>query len=127
MLGWFILLTSLLGFWRVKRWERGILASQRENPTSAEAAPADGAFVSQFERTFGLRGLSRGDFFRQGLGLGSRGSATHADEEAHGGGEAGQGESETDAMMTPDRAQRIARALENERRLQASLREAGLI
>jgi len=29
--GWFILLTSALGFWRVKRWERGIVASQREN------------------------------------------------------------------------------------------------
>jgi hypothetical protein len=33
--GWFILLTSLLGFWRVKRWERSILAS-----TPAEASTA---------------------------------------------------------------------------------------
>ena len=36
--GWFILLTSLLGFWRVKRWERGILSSQDEAP--APSTPA---------------------------------------------------------------------------------------
>ena len=37
--GWFILLTSLLSFWRVKRWERGILASQ---PPSTLPAPGSG-------------------------------------------------------------------------------------
>jgi hypothetical protein len=131
--GWFILLTSLLGFWRVKRWERGILASQRDNSASAAPEPsaADGAFVSQFERTFGIRGMSRSSLFRQGLGFGSRGSNSTPtiDEEAlvGGGQEPGQGDREGDAMMTPDRAQLIAQAIANERRLRHDLRAAGLI
>jgi len=36
-IGWFILLTSTLSFWRVKRWERSIMAS-----TPAESLPDDG-------------------------------------------------------------------------------------
>jgi hypothetical protein len=124
--GWFILLTSLLGFWRVKRWERGILASQRENAGPTDTSAANGAFISQFERTFGLRGIAPGEFFRQGLGLGSRGSGARADEETGGGGP-GEGDAETDAMMTPDRARLLAQALEHERRLQRDLRAAGLI
>ncbi|KAF8573538.1 hypothetical protein K439DRAFT_1399704 [Ramaria rubella] len=31
--GWFVLLTSLLGFWRVKRWERGIRQASEPVPT----------------------------------------------------------------------------------------------
>jgi len=37
-IGWFILLTSTLSFWRVKRWERSIIAT-----TPVEAAPTEGS------------------------------------------------------------------------------------
>jgi hypothetical protein len=33
--GWFIFLTSLLNLWRVERWERHTLASQRETTVSS--------------------------------------------------------------------------------------------
>ncbi|PFH52839.1 hypothetical protein AMATHDRAFT_1881 [Amanita thiersii Skay4041] len=69
-IGWFILLTSILGFWRVKRWERGILASQRETSTSNAGGQVNLAVVSQLERAFGLRGISRPELFRQGFGFG---------------------------------------------------------
>jgi hypothetical protein len=38
VLGWFIFMSSLLGFWRIKRWERSIRASQAEtvNPESEQ-------------------------------------------------------------------------------------------
>ncbi|PVG03623.1 hypothetical protein CPB86DRAFT_810696 [Serendipita vermifera] len=36
-IGWFIFMSSLLGFWRVKRWERSIRASQAETVTPAES------------------------------------------------------------------------------------------
>jgi len=36
-IGWFILLTSILSFWRVKHWERGIIASHRENSPQSTA------------------------------------------------------------------------------------------
>ncbi|KAG8218620.1 hypothetical protein J3R82DRAFT_4284 [Butyriboletus roseoflavus] len=39
-IGWFLLLTSSLGFWRVKRWERSILASHASNSTSSSRSQA---------------------------------------------------------------------------------------
>lgn len=67
-LGWFILLTSVLGFWRVKRWERGILASQRESGAATGSSTArDVPMVSRIEQVFGRRAGSRGDLFRQGF------------------------------------------------------------
>jgi len=69
--GWFILLTSVLGFWRVKRWERGILASQRESSTTPQSTSTarNVPMVSRIEQVFGIRGGSRGDLFRQGFGF----------------------------------------------------------
>lgn len=131
--GWFILLTSLLGFWRVKRWERGIVASQRDNaPTPAPAAADEPArsfpFVSQFERAFGLRGISRTELFRQGLGLGgarSRESRERADEDAG-------TDVERELMIPvvlddPERQRTLEHALATERQLQSDLRAAGLV
>ncbi|KAF5333384.1 hypothetical protein D9611_002389 [Ephemerocybe angulata] len=66
-IGWFILLTSVLGYYRVKRWERSILATQRESPNSAAPTAATGA-----EDTFAIRGMSRIDFLRSGFGLSTR-------------------------------------------------------
>ena len=53
--GWFILLTSLLGFWRVKRWERSILESQ--NPAPSQPQPShsgtpDSSSEGSTDRTF---------------------------------------------------------------------------
>ena len=50
--GWFVLLTSLLGFWRVKRWERGI-----RQANEAPAIPTAGVLhngTSRFLAAFGI-------------------------------------------------------------------------
>jgi len=123
--GWFILLTSLLGYWRVKRWERGILASHRENaqPTQQQDRPA-----SQFDRLFGLRA----DMLRQGFGFGPR-AESEADrtvtraEEGH-----STEVTENDLIIhispdDPNRERLIREAVMNEQRLQNELRAAGLL
>jgi hypothetical protein len=133
-IGWFMLLTSLLGFWRVKRWERGILSSQRENNTITPGQQArDVTVVSQFERAFGLSGISRGELFRQGFGLG-RNRVHDEDEEVNrvARAEEGDGSGETDVMLPmdpndPDRNRALLDALARDRRLQHDLRAAGLL
>ncbi|KAJ6628761.1 hypothetical protein B0H10DRAFT_2209220 [Mycena sp. CBHHK59/15] len=125
-IGWFILLTSMLGFWRVKRWERGVLASQRDNPGGPPPIPPQSSpFLSQFERGFGLRGMTRTDFFRQGLGFGLRDEQNdHADSEG------AADATETDFMIPvddPERARQLQEAIRNERRLHEELRAAGLL
>jgi hypothetical protein len=123
------LLTSLLGFWRVKRWERGILASQQSS-SSTNQHGATG--LSQFERTFGLRGVTRGDFFRQGFGFGSHIRGTHDVEAQTRVANDIEEPDEHDLMIAvphddPDRARVLSEALANERRLQQDLRAAGLL
>ncbi|THH10082.1 hypothetical protein EW145_g1580 [Phellinidium pouzarii] len=84
-IGWFVLLNSLLGFWRIKRWERSILASHEEQPDRPSVIPlpvgtANGghgrqsSFAMHFERTLGLR-LPSMRMLRAGLGLESEGSS----------------------------------------------------
>ncbi|KAK7060508.1 hypothetical protein VNI00_001273 [Paramarasmius palmivorus] len=126
--GWFILLTSLLGFWRVKRWERNILASQNNNNTANQTS---GTAFSQFERTFGFSNIPRADFFRQGFGFGARRSIDSDDVEAR------AGTTEIDprdierllnlSPNDPNRERLVAEAIANERRLQEDLRAAGLL
>jgi len=123
------LLTSLLGFWRVKRWERGILASQQSNSSSSQQGSTG---LSQFERSFGLRGMTRGDFFRQGFGFGSRNNHTEDVEAQRGNTNDIEDPDEHDLMIPippddPNRAHALAEALANERRLQQDLRAAGLL
>lgn len=123
--GWFILLTSLLGFWRVKRWERNILASQNNSNTANQTS---GTAFSQFERTFSI---PRADFFRQGFGFGARHSIDSDDVEAR----AGTTEidpRDVERMLNlspndPNRERLVAEAIVNERRLQDDLRAAGLL
>lgn len=126
-------MTSLLGFWRVKHWERGVLAAQRD---SSVPAPRNSNVVSRFESSFGLRGISRIGLLRQGFGFGRRShpeddEATHAVLRAEEGGPQ-YTPMETDPMVPtdssdPQRAQRLSQALENDRRLHRHLQEAGFI
>ncbi|KAJ6598932.1 hypothetical protein DFH09DRAFT_970877 [Mycena vulgaris] len=126
--GWFILLTSVLGFWRVKRWERGVMASQRENPGAPPPVLSSGPFMTQFERGFGLRGMTRSDLFRRGLGFGPRDEHDEHDDDRA---EVSVDATETDLMIPadadPERVRQLEEALRNERRLHEELRAAGLL
>jgi hypothetical protein len=120
--GWFILLTSLLGFWRVKRWERNILASQQQNVAT------DSSTRFNVQRVFGLNGLSTGYFLRQGFGLPTRQGDVEAQAEAN----TNEEVDENDLMLNvshddPNRVRVIAEVLANETRLQHDLRAAGLL
>lgn len=71
-IGWFVLLTSLMGYWRVKRWEHGVVrasaeTAQSRQPTEEEIVQ-DAAILANIERVFGLV-TSRADQMRQGMGL----------------------------------------------------------
>ncbi|QRV87891.1 metal homeostatis protein bsd2 [Ceratobasidium sp. AG-Ba] len=71
-IGWFVLLTSLMGYWRVKRWEHGVMrasaeTAQSRQPTEEEVAH-DAAILANIERVFGLV-TSRADQMRQGMGI----------------------------------------------------------
>jgi hypothetical protein len=125
-IGWFILLTSLLGFWRVKRWERGVLVAQRDPSTPTQRGPG---FVSRLESSFSLRGISRIDFLRQGFGFSSR---NHQEDEELLRAEEGNSQRtprEIDPMTSTDSPdpQPSAGALETERQLRRHLRDAGFI
>ncbi|KAH9077330.1 hypothetical protein EDB83DRAFT_2349480 [Lactarius deliciosus] len=74
--GWFILITSLLSFWRVKRWERNILASQRESTSLP--------FSEQLHRVVGLPIRDVGSLLRTGLGFSRRSHEDLQDSERHG-------------------------------------------
>ncbi|KAF8165220.1 hypothetical protein B0H34DRAFT_648650 [Crassisporium funariophilum] len=137
--GWFVLLTSLLGFWRVKRWERGILASQRDPnaPAPASRGTTNINLISQLETSFGLRGISRVDLLRHGFGFGRNRNPVEDDEVTRAVIQAEEGDThhdsrETDLMIPqdaadPHRSRAVVHALANERRLQSDLRDAGLI
>ena len=75
--GWFVLLTAVLGFWRVKRWERSVrqaayeAAHPRPPPTPEEIA-REQAVIQSIEQAFGLvssRVTNGADSLRAGLGL----------------------------------------------------------
>ena len=136
MLGWFILLTSILGFWRVKRWERGILASQRGAPSPAIDAQRDAPVASQLHPAFSLGGVAWPGLFRQGL----RGSTYRNNEPVRTPSRAEEGlvshddARETDSMLPhaasagPESNERImAELITRDRRLRADLHEAGFM
>jgi hypothetical protein len=50
--GWFLFMTSILQFWRVKKWERGIRASTQ----AAEVAPQDHQLLSNLQIALGIGG-----------------------------------------------------------------------
>jgi len=56
-LGWFLLLSSLVGFWRIKHWESSIRASSAAaGPISPEAMERNLAIRRNIERVFGFGG-----------------------------------------------------------------------
>ncbi|KAJ3517985.1 hypothetical protein NLJ89_g152 [Agrocybe chaxingu] len=132
--GWFVLLTSLLGFWRVKRWERGILASQRDSSTPTPAPRPNPNIFSQIESTFGLHG-SPARISSDKVRVGPRHNADDEVLRAHAlaeRGESRQDAAEIEPMIPgdpndPERARLIAAVIANEQRLQRDLREAGLL
>jgi len=123
--GWFILLTSLLGFWRVKRWERNIVASQQPAPSEATRSAR-----SNIERMLSLRGLPSADFFRQGFGFSTHQDDVEAQTEAEANTREDVGENDLMLNIRPDvpnRAQAVAEYQVTERRLQNDLRAAGFL
>jgi len=53
-LGWFLLLSSVIGFWKVKRWEQSIRPSQPSAPLTADDLERDRAVRRNLEEVFGL-------------------------------------------------------------------------
>jgi hypothetical protein len=97
----------MLGFWRVKRWERGILHSApRSEPTPPPASTENEGL------SFVFPGL-----FREGLGLST--SRRGDEEEGRGG--------ERFVVHEIDRHRQAAEVRINDIRLQRNLRDAGLI
>ncbi|TFK55911.1 hypothetical protein OE88DRAFT_1692640 [Heliocybe sulcata] len=139
--GWFILLTSVVGFYRVKLWERNILSSQRESAQTP--APSSQPYLTQIERVFGIQGP--GSLFRSGLGLNRNRSGQPdedvlvfeaEDEEIQQARErarvASSGEREREMMAgidpnDPEAVRRVAEAYAQEARLHQELRDAGLL
>ncbi|KAG1804844.1 uncharacterized protein HD556DRAFT_1429019 [Suillus plorans] len=56
-LGWFLLLSSLVGFWRVKNWESAIRASSAHEPQSPEDIARDIAARRNIEQAFDIAPL----------------------------------------------------------------------
>lgn len=54
-LGWFILLSSLIGFWRVKHWESSIRASDAQGPSTPGEIERDISTRRNLEEVFGYR------------------------------------------------------------------------
>lgn len=152
--GWFVLLTSLLSFWRVKRWERGILASSPSSsssstlPAPAAASSGPSATPTLFGRFSLLRsglGFPVSDFpgadaasTRQSESDGRRTSRSLFHDDIFNVAEREDGELEEvhSARGTyvipidesdPERTHRLARAYADEARLQRDLRAAGLL
>jgi hypothetical protein len=124
--GWFVLLTSVLGFWRVKRWERGILASRRENTQEESGRSAN--IISHITSTLiGSRG--RADTIQQGFDFSQREERQSEEENDQAVNTEG---AEREPMLPIDRVSNSERerrmvVLAHERRLQHDLREAGLL
>ncbi|KAF8896229.1 metal homeostatis protein bsd2 [Infundibulicybe gibba] len=53
-LGWFLFLSSVLGFWRVKRWESSIRATAQQPPLTREDLERDRATRRNIAHVFGL-------------------------------------------------------------------------
>jgi len=129
-IGWFILLTSILGFWRVKRWEREILAS-RDSPSdgSPRATRLRPNLFAQLESSFGLRGISRIEMLRQGLGLDTRSSGEGV--ASRNAAQAEEGERDPMLMIRTANPEQddpaFSAALESDARLRQLLRDAGFL
>lgn len=52
--GWFLLLSSVIGYWRVKRWERSIRSVAASTPVTPEDIERDIAMRRNLESVFGI-------------------------------------------------------------------------
>ncbi|KAG2145289.1 uncharacterized protein EDB93DRAFT_1104750 [Suillus bovinus] len=59
--GWFLLLSSLVGFWRVKNWECAIRASNAHEPQSPEDIARDIATRRNIEQAFNIAPLEESE------------------------------------------------------------------
>ncbi|PFH53086.1 hypothetical protein AMATHDRAFT_138432 [Amanita thiersii Skay4041] len=53
-LGWFLLISSVIGFWRVKRWESSVRTNHSQAPASPEEIERDLAVRRNLESVFGV-------------------------------------------------------------------------
>ncbi|KAH7884547.1 metal homeostatis protein bsd2 [Phlebopus sp. FC_14] len=60
-LGWFLLLSSLIGFWRVKHWESSIRAANSRGPPTPEEIERDIAIRRNLAQVFGLPALEENE------------------------------------------------------------------
>lgn len=74
--GWFLFMTSLLGYWRIKRWETSIRASQpRPAPQAPQPSPEEQRVLfaqlhGNLERNLGWHFMvSHGLGLRRGMGM----------------------------------------------------------
>jgi hypothetical protein len=125
-LGWFLLLTSIIGYVRVKRFEMSIRAAQRipsssGGSSSASAGGADGQPISEseLERVVAIR-RNLEDVF----GIPLRSAGTDVAAMGH-----QEGDENTAASRHghEPRTEREARLMAEEARLERDLRAAGLI
>ncbi|KAI6047431.1 hypothetical protein EDC04DRAFT_621890 [Pisolithus marmoratus] len=120
--GWFLLLTSTLGFWRVKRWEKSILAPSnpssdlplQEHARSLSEVDADTempwpSFLAPLLQRIGHRRWSR----RRWDALGVSGRAEVQEQIA--------------LSVDPERARGTREFLSRERAMQEDLRSAGIV
>lgn len=119
-MGWLIFLTSLLGFYRVKRWERSLRQSAIHNTVMS---------TSEFERPL-FRTLRQGPFRDMGrifarLPPGEEFSNRRTMENAQS--EPEPTESEPQPPTDPEERQRWEAARQIDRRIEHELRRAGLL
>jgi hypothetical protein len=136
----------LLNFWRVKRWERNILASQRETTVSGRDAAGQSHVLSMDLRRFVIPVRDMGSLLRTGLGFSRR---SRGDAE---GGEFDGDRMEMDRSASmiplspthgpdtarremiiamyahdPDRQRRMIQAFRDDDQLMADMRAAGML
>lgn len=149
-LGWFILLTSLLNFWRVKRWERNILASQRETTVSGREAAGQSSHVlsTQLHRFVSVPMRDMGSLLRNGLGLSrrSRGDSESGEFDVDSAGvgttravpmipltpTAGEDTARREMIIAmyahdPERQRQVIQAFRDDDQLMADMRAAGML
>lgn len=132
-IGWFLLLTSSLGFWRVKRWERSILSSHASNSSSSFRRHArtqseiadeeESRRQSLFERMGLHRYLNRHQPSELDGGVGAGSDTVVSTDDSRG---SGHQQSAT-WYSDPERARRAREAFAREQRLCEDLRAAGLL
>ena len=136
----------MLGFWRVKRWERNILASQRETTVSGrDAAGQSHAFSTNLHR-FVMPVREVGSLVRTGLGFSrrSRGDAEGGDldvDVVEGGRAvpmttlrpmAGEESARRELIIAmyahdPERQRRVIQTFRDDDQLMADMRAAGML